>query len=240
MIKRTGPAVLISLLLVFILFGCPESSSPPPIEARPSERELCVTLCREKNWDAAMPYCWVAAGQDRTPEMYDRLAACLLFSERPDPEEAVRAIREGLEHNPGSAHLRTVLISVLAYLGRFEEAEREALSMVRDFPDQPKPYYLLGHVELAMAEYRRAVMALEKAAAIAPDCDASFSRYECGDMYYKLCRAYFSTGRREEAGRSCSRAVELYPQSREFANGLAEVRAAGRSSGFSPPAGSLR
>ncbi|MBM3286341.1 MAG: tetratricopeptide repeat protein [Candidatus Eisenbacteria bacterium] len=134
-----------------------------------------------------------------------------------DLQGALQACRDALEEDPGYVDARVKLASLLARLGRPEEAIREYEEILRHRPDYVDVRVRRASLLIDRGQAARATPELEEIAAAHPEMSAAHLQLGC---------AFTRLRRYEEAERELRRAIELEPRDAVEHSYLAMVLAA--------------
>lgn len=104
-----------------------------------------------------------------------------------DQAKGLATLQSAVAQEPGERSSNALLILTQLQLGKIDDAERSAEEFVKNSPDNPFAYTLLGKVYIAKGDDARAVEALEKVRELAP-----------GDPAASLTLALRASGRGEK------------------------------------------
>jgi Tfp pilus assembly protein PilF len=145
------------------------------------------------------------------PRLYQALAAVEIRANRSD--EAAKVLARGLEARPGDVLLLWDLADVLIGAGRVDDAEKQALAILKKNPTfHPAGLaFLEGRVEIARGHWIEAVALLERARALAGTAPGLAELNKQADLL--LADGYGRLGNPERQLAACRRVLAIDPAS---------------------------
>jgi tetratricopeptide (TPR) repeat protein len=147
-----------------------------------------------------------------TKEVDRLLASC--FEAEDQPEEAIRALQNTIELDPGDEATYLDLAGVLLNSNKISEAMQLAQRMVQAFPASPRVFASKGSIELRAGNFIDAVSSFARAAQLDPaDAEAIIG----------LARAQANAGMMQQAKATLESAIQRFPKKAPFGLELGQV-----------------
>ncbi|PYU69201.1 MAG: hypothetical protein DMG49_13985 [Acidobacteria bacterium] len=148
----------------------------------------------------------------KTSEVNRLLASCFRAQNR--HEEAIHALQEAIQLDPGSEASYLDLASILLAQKRISSAMELAQRMARAFPDSSRVFVSKGSIELGASDFTDAVSSFTRAAQLEPtNSDATIG----------LARAQANAGMTERAKTTLDMAIGRFPEIARFELELGRV-----------------
>ncbi len=160
------------LVVVLLLAGTVVSGADATADSTDSARARAEQLFLENRPEEAIPEFQTALREEpERVQLYLQLAVAYEQTNRPDQATAI--LEQGLERNPGQAHMFFHNLAVQRIRrSDFEEAERLLLSAIDHDPDFALPWRNLGNISVETGEYSEAIERYEQYLDRAPDSAA--------------------------------------------------------------------
>jgi len=257
-VRRSNRARLIvarwfSIMVVFLLLWI---FAPAPGSAQPSPLSQAQALLKEGRPADALPILLeLHRSEPSNANVCQQIGVA--YTQMQEFVQAEKFYREAVRLNPQFWAARQNLATVLWFLDRKGESEREFLEVTKALPSDPVPHLYLGLAAHGREEFTRAKLEFEKAGTLAtenPDVlpsvletylaagDMTFpeklaqrlaeEHKETPEFWRTLAEAYDRQGKPERAYRAYSRAIELDPNSAECYIAFAEFASAHKNNEY--------